>query len=129
MVQATKIGRQIMCPTVSGARTSNALLGGLHYQYYRVYGLRHTQLASTALAISLIRSSRAALIPSMRDPFTTALSMGASSPIDKVHCHSSMPPRGLTEIFKSKGSYSDGILQTCPSETDQPQFIRRAQLA
>ena len=94
-----------------------------------VYGLRHTQLASTALAISLIRSSRAALIPSMRDPFTTPLSMGASSPIDKVHCHSSMPPRGLTEIFKSKGSYSDGILRICPSETDQPQFIRRAQLA
>ena len=50
------------------------------------------RMASTALTISLIRSSRAALIPSMRDPFTTPLSMGASSPIDKVHCHSSMPP-------------------------------------
>src|ERR1700691_3851278 len=74
-----------------------------------VYGLRHTQLASTALAISLIRSSRAALIPSMRDPFTTPLSMGASSPIDEVHCHSSMPPRGLTESGRDRRLSSSGF--------------------
>ena len=56
------------------------------------FGVVGHRVASTALAISLIRSSRAALIPSMRDPFTTPLSMGASFPIDKVHCHTSMPP-------------------------------------
>jgi hypothetical protein len=62
------------------------------------------RVASIALQISLSRSSRAALIPSIRDPFTTPISIGASFPIDKAHCHSSMPPWGLTEIFRSKGS-------------------------
>src|SRR5438128_12284092 len=80
------------------------------------------RVASTALQISLSRSSRAALIPSIRDPFTTPILIGAPFPIDKVHCHSSMPPWGLTEIFRSKGSYFDCILQICPlRETDQPQ--------
>ena len=79
--------------------------------------------ASIALPISLSRSSRAALIPSIRDPFTTPISIGAPFPIDKVHCHSSMPPWGLTEIFRSKGSYFDCILQICPfGEPDQPQI-------
>ena len=80
-------------------------------------------MASIALPISLSRSSRAALIPSIRDPFTTPISIGAPFPIDKVHCHSSMPPWGLTEIFRSKGSYFDCILQICPfGEPDQPQI-------
>jgi hypothetical protein len=73
------------------------------------------------LPISLSRSSRAALIPSIRDPLTTPVSIGAPFPIDKVHCHSSMPPWGLTEISRSKGSYFDCILQICPfGDTDQP---------
>jgi hypothetical protein len=34
-----------------------------------------------------------------------------------------MPPWGLTEIFRSKGSYFDCILQICPFvEPDQPQI-------
>src|ERR1700716_2474269 len=80
------------------------------------------RVASTALQISLSRSPRAALIPSIRDPFTTPILIGAPFPIDKVHCHSSMPPWGLTEIFRSKGSYFDCILQICPfGELDQRQ--------
>ena len=80
-------------------------------------------VASITLPISLSRSSRAALIPSIRDPFTTPVSIGALFPMDKVHCHSSMPPWGLTEIFRSKGSYFDCILQICPfGEPDQPQI-------
>src|SRR5207302_5939005 len=80
------------------------------------------RVASTALQISLSRSSRAALIPSIRDPFTTPVLIGAPFPIDKVHCHSSMPPWGQTEIFRSKGSYFDCILQICPfGKIDQPQ--------
>ena len=57
----------------------------------RALGTSH-RVASTALAINLIRSSRAALIPSMREPFTTPAVIGAQFPIDKVHCHSSMTP-------------------------------------
>src|SRR5258705_8470971 len=34
-----------------------------------------------------------------------------------------MPPWGLTEIFRSKGSYFDCILQICPfGKPDQPQI-------
>jgi hypothetical protein len=46
----------------------------------RALGMRH-RVASTALAINLIRSSRAALIPSMRDPFTTPVLMVRHSPL------------------------------------------------
>ena len=86
----------------------------------RAFGVGH-RVASIALPMSLSRSSRAALIPSIRDPFTTPILIGAPFPIDKVHCHSSMPPWGLTEIFRSKGSYFDCIHQICPfGEPDQP---------
>ena len=49
----------------------------------RAFGVGH-RVASMALPISLSRSSRAALIPSIRDPFTTPISIGAPFPIDKV---------------------------------------------
>src|SRR6266849_2475262 len=81
------------------------------------------RVASTALPISLSRSSRAALIPSISDPFTTPISIGSPFPIYQVHYDSSMPPVGLTEIFRSEASYFDCILLSCSfREPDQPQF-------
>ena len=50
----------------------------------RAFGSGH-RVASMALPISLNRSSRAALLPSIRDPFTTPISIGAPFPLSNLH--------------------------------------------